>query len=317
MKKILTSIATFFIILTLIIQVGAIPERPIEIGPMEGDIVESNSIFQELNIQESEISCLTIEEMFELIENHHKSTFVPTQADLEKAENIIELYDSVFDNENISLLSDDYDENAAKLRTGNLIELTLDLDEGVSELTAVSAIADAALAKYTAKASFPSTWDSAQHFIWNYDMADDIGTLTARTIGNNHEWGIQMKEPILNYYDSAYEDRISAGENDADANSGALVDTIMYIPEFKYFTALLTQDSFELFQDFFDSGNIMDFWNNCYGRAYAAENYSSSSSAYEAAKNAGELIIDGADDMEENVTNEHFQCVWAWDWYTY
>ncbi len=285
---------------------------PIELGPMPGNHSSAaNSI-----LQGDDIENLSYNGIIEKIELYHERTFVPTAADYEKANRIIELYEQEFGNGDVSVCSD-YDEGKAKLRTGNLIELTLDIDEGISETTALRAIALASSAKSTAQSDFPNTWDSAQHFIWNYKMTDTYNALTARTIGINHEWGIIMINPMINHYNSEYEDRIAAGESESDASSGALADTILYIPEFKYLSTILTQDSYEFFQSLFSDDNIMDFWNNCYGRAYAAENYSSASAAYTAAKNAGELIIDGNSVIASNVTSNHYYYVWDWDWYTY
>lgn len=286
---------------------------PIETGPMPGNkITTSNSLLQGLNIKE-----LSYDEIIEKIEIYYERNFVSTAEDYEKAKRIIELYSQNFSDGNISVRSD-YDNGQAQLRAGNLIELTLDIDEGISETTALRAIALASSAKSTAQRDFPNTWDSAQHFIWNYKMTDTYNALTARTIGINHEWGMIMIQPMINHYNSEYEDRIDAGESESDASSGALADTILYIPEFKYLATILTQNSYEFFQGLFSADNIMDLWNNCYGRAYAGYNYSSASAAYTAAKNAGELIIDGSGTvMAANVTSDHYYCVWDWDWYTY
>ena len=315
MKKLLSITVTLCLLITCF-SAGAFADSetstPKEIGPMPGnESAFSTSILQEIDIED-----LTYDILIEEIELYYENNFTPTAADYEKANRIIEVYNENFDSNTVPLRSD-YDENKAKLRAGNLIELTLDMDEGVSEFTAVAAIALASSAKSTAQEDFPDTWDSAQHFIWNYKMADTYNAYTARTIGINHEWGLILINPMISHYDSEYADRIASGESEAEASAGALADTILYIPEFKYLTTVLTQSSYESFKILFTADNIMDLWNNCYGRAYAGENYSSASAAYTAAKNAGELIIDGSDTMAENVTENHFYYVWDWDWYTY
>lgn len=309
MRKLLSLVvAVCFLTMSFSLTAFASLEKPIETGPNPGkNLTVASDIFKELSYSE----------ILEKIEEQHRKTFVPKASDYAKAERIIELSKLSFATENNSYRSD-YDENKALLRAGNLIELTLDIDEGISETTAVRAIALASTAKSIATSNFPNFWDSGQHFIWNYNMTETFGKTTARTVGINHEWGIKMVVPMTNYYDSSYSDRIAAGETEHDASSGALVDTMFYIPEFKYIATTIMPQSYEFFCSFFDSDNIMDFWNNCYGRAYGERSYSSAISAYTAAKNAGELIVDtSGENRSGNVTSNHFYNVWDWDWYSY
>lgn len=275
---------------------------PSERGPHQGNIEK---------VAPFDISRMSKSEVFQKIEELYKKNKNVTQADYAKAEAIIDIYYKNNNNGNVPTRSD-YDEGAAQLRTGNLIELTLDIDEGLSEWSALNAILLANSAKTEAQNNFPNTLDSARHFIWNYKMTDTYNALTARTVGINHEWGIIMIDPMITHYNLEYNDRINAGYSESDASSGALVDTILYIPEFKYLTVTLMENSYDFFAAMFSNDCIMDFWNNCYGRAYAQENYSSAVAAYTAAKNAGELILSSS-----NVSYNHKWSVWSWDWYWY
>ena len=67
----------------------------------------------------------------------------------------------------------------------------------------------------------------------------------------------------------------------------------------------------EYFNAIFADAAVRDFWNNCYGRAYAADYSYSRAVAFNVANNAGELI-----NSDYAVTDSHIQKVWAWDWYT-
>lgn len=211
---------------------------------------------------------------------------------------------------------DSVSENKKKLRTGNLIELTLDLDEGMSNTEALKAIALSRTAESEASKNFSDYQDCAQHFIWNFKMTSSLSKTKARTVGTNHEWGISLINPLERYFDEAYENYLSDGYSSDEASNKAFTDTVFNIPAFKYETVLLLQSSYSFFTSFFTDECIMDFWNNCYGRSYVEKGYSDGVSAFRAALNANELVLDGIP-MAANLTQTQKRNVWSWDWYSY
>ena len=105
----------------------------------------------------------------------------------------------------------------------------------------------------------------------------------ARTIANNHEWGIAMISPI-----------------------------------FKYDAVCIMEQSYAFFKAFFTDDSFMDFWNNCYGRSYPSKGYISGISAFSySAFTAHELVLDGAVTLTDNLTEAHRYSIWSWDWYSY
>lgn len=132
--------------------------------------------------------------------------------------------------------------------------------------------------------------DAYRHFSWNYISADDIGQYETRTATINHEWGLLLLDPILNYYDDQYNEYVSQGYSDA-ANM-AFADATLYIPTLKYELVTISKSSYSFFKGYFDVSNIMDLHNNCYGRAYAVNQPSLGyDSAFYRAKANNELIL--------------------------
>lgn len=131
-------------------------------------------------------------------------------------------------------------------------------------------------------------------------------------MGNNHEWGLTMITPILNHYDNRYQYYIGRGYSDSNASDYAFSDTVSYIPVFKSDAVWLCQSSLSFFEGFFSLETMMDFWNNCYGRAYPAKGYSSGLSAFQASRNAGEIV-----ESAWMVSPAIRSSIWSWDWYSY
>jgi hypothetical protein len=221
----------------------------------------------------------------------------------------------ILENEDKSRYDKKYDEDKKKLRTGNLIESTLDAEEGMSlyEMSKLAVI-HAKKAKKEAKEEYPNNYmleDAFRHFAWNNLSAKDIGVVKTRTGTINHEWGMLMINPMISHFDDKYEEYSSQGlSNAADK---ALADTINYIPTYKYYAIKVCKKSYGYFKSEFDDSNIMDLHNNCFGRAYS-QNYSNLSyrEAFRKAKSKNELILD-----EDDVTNGNYDYVWQSEWYTY
>lgn len=316
LKKTTAFVLSIIMLTTIVVPAMAVgvpataPESPLEIGPHPG-IGRASSVQLQSTNYDAVVSGM-IQDRIE--------TYVPTAADKERAQEIVDLYNSVTLNSSQSLPNarDSFDDNWWKLRYGNLIEVTLDYDEGVTNAQVLRTIAQSRTAESDAADNFPQYQDSGQHFIWNFMMADTYTKNKARTIANNHEWGIAMITPMLNHFEAAYDEYIEDGYTENEASSNALADTVLYIPVFKYDSVCVIEASYAFFDYFFSDESIMDFWNNCYGRAYPEKGYTSGVSAFRyAAFTADELVLDGTTSMAENLTDDQKESVWEWDWYSY
>lgn len=144
--------------------------------------------------------------------------------------------------------------------------------------------------------------DTYRHFTWNFRLTKHISQTKARTITCNYEW-----EAILRPYAlSAYNKYITNGDDSTTAVAKAY-QYAYYMREDCYSVCAAGVDYFTAI---FKKAAIRDFWNNCYGRAFAAD-YTSRSDAFNAANKAGNLI-----NSDDAVTNTHIHNVWSWDWYT-
>lgn len=222
-----------------------------------------------------------------------------------------------FESKNITIQSD-YDENKWKLRQGNLIELTLNIDEGLSNSEIARILSHASTAKKISANEYPSNadlQDALRHFSWNFLGVNDsrLGTYKTRTATINHEWGRMLIDVVVKKYDEKYNEYRRAGQSERSAASNALADAIIFIPYIKYNTVRVCQSSYDFFRGIFSDDDIMDLHNNCYGRAYAS-NYPSYTalSAFNLSRQRGELIL-----SSRNVTSNQARNVWASEWYTY
>lgn len=225
--------------------------------------------------------------------NANKDNF--TDEKFNEAYEIIEIVDELVLSNSITdrASSSQYDENKAKLRAANYIETVLDLDEGLSDTTIAKVLAYAKKAKSVSSSKYPDDeglQDAYRHFSWNHMMTDKLSKTKARTAGNNHEWGLVMLTPMTNYYDSMYDDYIDEGYSKSTAANKALASTIIYIPEFKSYMVAICEKSYKSFKSFFSDAYIMDFHNNCWGRAYADTYTYSYSKAFDKALKNEEII---------------------------
>ncbi|SEM24756.1 hypothetical protein SAMN04488688_110158 [Paenibacillus sp. cl141a] len=218
-------------------------------------------------------------------------------------------------NKDINILVNDYDQYYNELRKGNYIEGVLDRDEGLSAtdiakigLTHANKARDEALKKYP-NSSDVMLRDAYRHFTWNYLSTKDVGAIKTRTATINHEWGLVLLNPVINYYNNRY--NYYVGNGSGAAGYDAFIDTTLYIPNLKFQLILVCQANIDTFKGFFDNANIMDLHNNVYGRAYAASHPSGYDSAFTSAKNAGDLIL-----SESSVTNWNYTYVWQNNWWT-
>lgn len=308
--KFISIATTALMISSFTINSYAIGKEPIEVGPHPGH--QTNNITSPYSnlLLDGEYDKLISEMM-----DAYRDSYVPTEEDYMAADKILELYRENFTEEYQT--NSGFDDNWWLLRTGNLIEFTLDLDEGVNAIESAAMVALAEEAKESAQKNFSAYWDSAQHFMWNFKMRNQYNGTKARTIGVNHEWGIAMINDMTNYFESCYDDYVADGYSDKDASDKALADTILYMPRFKYDSVSIMEASFDYFDYYFSDDSMMDFWNNCYGRAYTTPQYTAESAYRYSAFTAKELILDGKNSTAENLTSEHKNNIWAWDWYSY
>jgi hypothetical protein len=253
---------------------------------------------------------------------HKFNQKVKTQTDYKKAEKLIASHASImsstseFISPSYTTTSSTYDTNKAKLRQANYIETILDLDEGITatQITKV-VVTHANTAKSAAKSAYPNDSqkeDAFRHYAWNFLSTKDstIGKIKTRTITINHEWGLVLLTPVLNYYDSQYQTYLSSGETQTSAANKAFADVTLWIPDLKYQLVILCQNSLSTFKALFSAGNIMDLYNNCYGRS-GPENYPNKTYAQAFNLDYSSLIL-----SEATVTNYFYSYVWESDWYS-
>ncbi|WP_141213089.1 hypothetical protein [Brevibacillus laterosporus] len=203
-----------------------------------------------------------------------------------------------------------YDKNTAKLRAGNMIELTLNADEGLSSRDITTIYSAANEARDLAKEKFSRNvgWEDAyRHFAWNHIAAKKIGIADTRIATNNHEWGLLLIDPVLNYHEKRYKHYKDKGNGNGNAANKALGDTVNEIPYLKKNLIRVFDRDFNTFRKFVPDATIMDWNNNDYGRAYAAK-YPDLETALKKAKDY--LITD-----ENSVSKSEYKKVWKNNWY--
>ena len=154
--------------------------------------------------------------------------------------------------------------------------------------------------------------DSYRHFIWNHMLTEELSKADARTITCNYEW----QAYVLPFAEDMYYDLTMQYLMYPNLTAAAIVilafdGAMEHALEVRDTAIARCEDDFSYFQDVFDDRNIRDFWNNCYGRAYAADYSYSYSTAFSVANAYGELI-----NHDDNVTYTNTYNVWSWDWYT-
>ncbi len=199
------------------------------------------------------------------------------------------------------------------------IEIALDTYEGLSVLELATGYVDKEDAEALAKERFPldSIYeDSLRHFAWNYFMTFSLGIYKARTIANNHEWSYVLQDSIIDTYDMLYNSYLLPDQDEEKAAKKAYEGVVELYSHLKADIYDLVQQSLANFTSFFSDAMIRDLHNNCYGRAYAKDNYIVSNYVvnihFSTAWNNGELIM-----SDYAVTYDHKWCVWSWDWYSY
>lgn len=188
--------------------------------------------------------------------------------------------------------------------------------DGISAANLLTANSVSDDASALAAAKYPNDvsglQDSYRHFIWNHMLTEELSKTKARTITCNYEW----QAYVLPYAEDMYYDLTMEYLMYPNLTAAAIVilafdGAMEYALELRDVSIALCEADFSYFQDVFEDANIRDFWNNCYGRAYAADYSYSYSTAFSVANANGELI-----NADDDVTYNNTYNVWSWDWYT-
>lgn len=154
--------------------------------------------------------------------------------------------------------------------------------------------------------------DSYRHFTWNHMMADQMGSLDARTIACNYEWQAVILDDVEDVYSNAFEKYIiMPGIDAASAVILAYNDSMDFALELRNLHIAMCEADFSYFKSLFENPAIRDFWNNCYGRSYASKYSYNYDTAFSVANSNWELINNDSAVSYNNAYN-----VWSWDWFT-
>lgn len=239
-----------------------------------------------------------------------------TPEDQQRGQQLYQTYTNIYGEPIESQSVVDYDKFYNELRKANYIETILDINEGLTDIQiAKIGGVHATKARNLALEKYPSAnhvmlRDGYRHFGWNYLSTKDVGAVATRKATNNHEWGLALLDPVLNYYDQRIAYHTNKGSSAIAFN--AFNDTTMWIPHLKQNMIFLCEGSYSFFKGFFTVANIMDFHNNVYGRAYAATHPSGLDPAYNAARVNLDIVLN-----EASVKDFNYQLIYNNDWYNY
>ena len=143
-------------------------------------------------------------------------------------------------------------------------------------------------------------------------MADQMGSLDARTIACNYEWQAVILDDVEDVYSNAFEKYIiMPGIDAASAVILAYNDSMDFALELRNLHIAMCEADFSYFKSLFENPAIRDFWNNCYGRSYASKYSYNYDTAFSVANSNWELINNDSAVSYNNAYN-----VWSWDWFT-
>lgn len=262
-----------------------------------------------------DMSELSIEEKEKLIDEIVKDILgnspEPTNLEKNQVKDIIQQQEQ--NRSAAKKVDDDYKKNSILLRTGNVIEFSLNAAEGMTNKQQATAVNQGSVAKNLSEDQYPkddNLQDAYRHYSWNWLMSKNLNKNKARTAANNHEWGLILIDPVLKIYEQKYTLYISQGKTVSKAAAAALVDALAYAPNAKSSVISQVRNNYSKFKTFFTNDNIMDLVNNCYGRAaYPAKSYFS---GFINDLDSGNLIK-----AASKVKDDHKYLVWSSDWYGY
>lgn len=146
-----------------------------------------------------------------------------------------------------------------------------------------------------------------------------VGSSYARIFTINYEWANVLGDTYDDYcterydyyYDLYYLSILSGAITTDTLLNMAIADADDYIVELRNSTKAECKKSKANFSAVFGADNVMDFWNNYYGRSYASS-YSSltPAEAYETAKSNSVII-----ESSSNVTSSKITTVYNSNWW--
>lgn len=205
-------------------------------------------------------------------------------------------------------------EQEAKLELAS----TFSSADGMS-LANITTVVNKGLAAFLEAESKGADEDSYRHFTWNFRSAKSVGGSIARIFTINYEWSNVLldeydayyDERFSYYYDTYYTHILLGGLTTSDVMKLAAADADDYIVELRNTLKAECRESMANFSALFSADNVMDFWNNLYGRNYA-DSYASmtNEAAFALAKSNGVIISSSA-----AVTSYHISTVYNSNWW--
>lgn len=305
MRKAIKSAVIFTLALSLLSPYAmAFDETDISDLPSVGEIgVEFTPVEGKIKPADSELlSAKNADELAEISRQRFESDESNFSED--KMNYAKQIWESVVDIMEIAPLSDD----EVPIGDQELVAFFC-LNDGMSITEVIKAknIGDSALSdatnKYPSESSAAGLRDSYRHFTWNHRMTDQISKTKARIVGCNYEWAAVLEK----YAKNAYTDYLNQGYSTTTAAFKACSYACTMREDF-YSVCAASKSSFT---GIFDNAAIRDFYNNCYGRAYADKYSYTYSTAFTVAINNNELI-----NSDSSVSSSHINSVWSGDWYT-
>ncbi len=167
-------------------------------------------------------------------------------------------------------------------------------------ITEIGSIHSNALIAFADASNMGDFTDSYKHFTWNNRCCSTIGSNAAKIGTNNYEWGNTLIDEYneyflerYNYYLQEYDTYIYLGAltfNDIEQYARADADD--YIVRLRNLNIDSCANRESYFYYWFSDSNLMDFWNNYYGRYYSMQQPDyTPSEAFDASYNAGVIVL--------------------------
>lgn len=163
--------------------------------------------------------------------------------------------------------------------------------------------------------------DAYRHFTWNFRSAVSVGSSYARIFTINYEWANVLLDTYDDYclerydyyYDLHYWSIVSDSIDTTTLLNMAIADADDYIVELRNSMKATCKTSKSNFSAVFGTDNVMDFWNNYYGRSYASSYPSlTPAEAYNKAVSNAVIISNPSNVTSSNITTV-YNSNW---WYT-
>lgn len=161
--------------------------------------------------------------------------------------------------------------------------------------------------------------DSFRHFTWNFRSAKNIGAYNASLFTTNYEWAnillntynSYISERYDHYYNTNYWAIVQGTISTDTLYNMAIADADDYIVALRDSMTTTFESRKADFDGNFDNSNIMDLWNNYYGRSYATSYANlSPADAYSRALSNGVII-----QSHTSVTSNQRSTVYTNDWW--